>query len=141
MKILRMISLSIGFAGLFVSVIVLMQAPESVQALPPRPEPKETKTHIKGGFIQLTVDGATSEVWTAVQWQGNEGDWHLVDGWQGSSNAENEVKWYVAKDDLGGGPFRWLIYDAPDGNLLVTSDPFDLPEQAGETIEVGMALP
>jgi len=51
------------------------------------------------------------------------------------------VRWYVGKEDLGSGPFRWLVYDAQDGRLLATSDLFDLPERAGQTVEVAIMLP
>ncbi len=141
MKILRMIGLSIGLAGLLIAAFLVIQAPESVQALPPRPEPKAEKNQIKGGFIELTVSGSTSDVWTAVQWQDNDGNWILVDGWQGSTNAENQVLWYVAKENLGEDPFRWMVYDAPDGSLLAASDPFELPERAKQTVFVEVVLP
>lgn len=142
MKILRRIIYSVGLAGLLLAALIAIQTPHAVQALPIRPEPTECKTPIKGGFIELAVDGATSEVWTAVQWQDpHTGDWHLVDGWRGSTNADHEVRWYVGQDDLGSGPFRWLVYDAHDGNMLITSDLFDLPEQSGQTIAVSVTLP
>ncbi len=144
MKLLRTIGLSIGIAGLLIAAFAALQTPKAVQALPPRPEPmtnNETPTPAKGGFIVLTVDGAASDVWTTIQWQDDDGDWHLVDGWQGHTNAENEVKWYVAKDNLGSGPFRWLVYDESCGSLLARSDPFDLPGQSRQTVRVDVALP
>ena len=141
MKVLRIIGLSIGLAGLLMVAIMVIQAPGSVVALPPRPEPKAEKALIKGGFIELTVSGATNDVWTAVQWQDIDGNWILVDGWQGYTDADNQVLWFVAKENLGEGPFRWLLYDAEDGNLLTTSAPFDLPERAKQTVSVEVILP
>lgn len=143
MKILRIIGLSIGLAVLLTAVLVVMQSPQAVQALPPRPEPtnEAPKIKVQGGFIELTVDEATDDVWTAVQWQDNDGNWILVDGWQGSTDAESQVRWYVAKENLGDGPFRWLVYSEQDGDLLVTSDSFDMPERAQQTVEVGVVVP
>ena len=143
MRVLRVALLSIGLVGLLMAALMAMPDPETAQALPPRPtQPAiNAPTHIMGGFITLTTVGATNETWTAIQWQDANGDWHLVDGWQGTPNSDNEVHWYVGPENLGSGPFRWQVYDVPNGEILATSDSFDLPTQAGETEAIIVTVP
>ncbi len=76
-------------------------------------------------------DGA----WSVVQWQGEDGLWHDVAGWRGTIN-EGLRGWKVLPKDFGTGPFRWLVMDAPDGNVLATSAPFTLPTENGEQVNV-----
>jgi hypothetical protein len=81
-------------------------------------------------------------VWTVVEWQDDKDDWFVVAGWQGGLDAiaQGEAgwigtkEWWVGKEDLGTGPFRWKIYEYAGGPLLVTSEPFPLPEEAGKTL-------
>lgn len=144
MKQLRIVLLSIGLAGLLMVGLVTIRAPKTAQALPPRPTPIPTVAQpaITGGFIELTIDGEIDEVWTAVQWQDpNTGDWHPVDGWQGTPNSDNEVRWYVGQEDLDSGPFRWLVYDAPDGNVLAIGEAFQLPKHAGQMVVIEITIP
>jgi hypothetical protein len=77
------------------------------------------------------------EVWTAVQWQDRWGVWHDVWGWQGTldemlSGEVGAKVWWVAKSDLGKGPFRWLVYGSKSGSLVDWSEPFYLPATSGE---------
>lgn len=82
-----------------------------------------------------------------VQWQ-EKGDWHDVTGWQGTldqiqpgANGFTGIKgWWVAEDDLGTGPFRWVVYHGPGGAPLGTSEPFDLPERTGQSVIVELSL-
>lgn len=105
--------------------------------LPPRPTGTPASTPIEpaieGGFIQLQVSDVAAAGWTAVQWQDNAKNWHTVDGWQGTLEANGQMSWYVGPENLGRGPFRWLIFDAPEGKLLLKSDSFFLPDHALET--------
>jgi len=93
-----------------------------------------------GGFIYLHVQSARQELWTVVQWQDGSGDWHDVEGWQGTlDDIQNEIGykvWWVAKSGLGTGPFRWLVYQSKGGRLLATSEPFYLPGFKGGTVMV-----
>lgn len=81
-------------------------------------------------------------VWTVIEWQDDKGDWFVVTGWQGNLDAiaQGEAgwigtkEWWVGHENLGTGPFRWKIYEYSGGPLLVTSEPFDLPEEAGKTL-------
>lgn len=147
MKHVRIALFSFGLAGLLLAALLAMQAPSAAQALPPRPTeapPTAAPPEVTGGFIVLTInmDEPTNDVWTAVEWQDPHTDvWHLVDGWQGAPNANHEVRWYVGQEDLGSGPFRWLVYDAPEGDLLATSETFMLPEHARQTVAVVATLP
>jgi hypothetical protein len=144
MKQLQILLLSVGLAGLIMVGLMTLQAPQTAQALPPRPTvvpPDAAQPEVTGGFITLVIDGTMNEMWTAVQWQDHNNSWHLVDGWQGTPNADNDVRWYVGQANLGSGPFRWLVYDAPDGNLLATSEAFMLPEHARQTVTISVALP
>ena len=109
-----------------------------------------------GGRIQLQAqfspawpwdDVHWQSLWTVVQWYDAAGNWHNVDGWQGSLDTieQKEVgwvgqkEWWAGQEILGAGPFRWLVY-GQDGQLLATSDVFALPELPGGTITVALSL-
>lgn len=81
-------------------------------------------------------------VWTTIQWHDGQDTWYDVAGWQGNLDAiaQGEAgwvgtkEWWAGEKDLGTGPFRWKIYEYQGGPLLVTSEPFYLPESAGNTL-------
>ncbi len=89
--------------------------------------------------INLHVTAQKSNLWSVVQWQDTTGAWHNVENWQGALNSGGKIRWWVAEKDYGSGPFRWAIFDAPDGNLLGVSDVFFLPNQ-GESINISITL-
>jgi len=104
--------------------------------LPPLPE-RPVFSEPDGGWIAVRVwdapEGVTyAEVWTVVQWQDGLGDWHDVEAWQGQPDVENEKLWFVAEEDLGKGPFRWVAYVG--GEELGASEAFDLPAVCDETV-------
>lgn len=90
--------------------------------------PEATNTHI----ALQTPDGWAGK-WTVVQWQDGLGTWHDVEGWMGEISNENLVVWTVLPTEQGSGPFRWLVYTAPEGDLLSCSDPFYAPSLLGDT--------
>ncbi len=66
-------------------------------------------------------------------------------GWQGGLNDivigedrefVGKQVWWVAEEDLGRGPFRWLVYKGEEGKLLATSEPFYLPDSSGGAVTV-----
>jgi hypothetical protein len=83
-------------------------------------------------------------LWTGVQWQDAAGAWHDVEGWQGALDEAyrgvGKKTWAVADGHLGGGPYRWLIYARPDGDVVMTSRPFYLPSAAGDVYEVNVPI-
>jgi hypothetical protein len=127
--------------------------------LPPRPTSKPTTAAppstqpLVGGFIELQLQPSQEDVWavfpwqglwTIIQWQDAFGDWHGVEGWRG---ALDEIKdgvgtklWWVAEADLRKGPFRWVVYENPGGDLLATSESFYLPGATGERVTVEVPL-
>jgi hypothetical protein len=82
------------------------------------------------------------DVWTVIEWYDGQNTWYPVAGWQGNLDAIAQSdagwmgtkEWWVGKDDLGTGPFRWKIYEYSGGPLLVASEPFTLPEESGKTL-------
>jgi len=128
--------------------------------LPPLPLPPDrvSPSTFTGGFIQLQAtfpqtwpwDSAHWEdLWTAVQWLDEWGHWRDVEGWQGSldevtrqadGTVVGQKTWWVARGDLGKGPFRWQVYRSPGGALMHTSETFDLPSQRHETTAVEITL-
>jgi hypothetical protein len=86
-------------------------------------------------------------LWTAVEWQDPEGNWHAVAGWQGTLDevgvedgaVVGRKTWWVDEGNLGAGPFRWVVRH--QGEELGVSDPFSLPAlRKGRTVvEVGLA--
>lgn len=120
-------------AMLFLTIGAGIMAPA---ALPPRPTPAPAATGDKGGIIELQIEGMTTPLWTEVEWQGGNGQWHLVDGWRGTIEPERPLQWWVGAENLGEEAFRWQIYDAKGGALLATSETFDLPVANRQTVSV-----
>jgi hypothetical protein len=108
----------------------------------------------KGGVIELLAGLPSSgtvrlrEVFTVVQWQDGNGDWHDVEGWRGQPDnivGRTALKtWWVSEDDLGTGPFRWRVFwdvyvdVSPSTARVMDSSPFYLPD-AGRTVVVEMS--
>ena len=112
--------------------------------LPPRSTPEPQAVYPpsnSGGFIELQIKGETlSGPWTVIQWKDHLGDWHTVEGWQGKPLEDGRVLWWVQHSDLSKGPFRWMVYSRPGGQLLAQSTPFYLPHVDGEVIKIEVTL-
>ena len=148
MKYKALIVLMVGL------VLVLSLYPAASQAssplvLPPRPEDpncckvgeEEDDGQPAGAYIILhAAQGATTGVWTVVQWQDSAGGWHDVEGWRGTLDGHDIKSWWVHPKDFGTGPFRWLVSQGEGGKLLATSDSFYLPDTEGETLWVEVSL-
>jgi len=91
-----------------------------------------------GGHIELCVRPAQAGLWTIVQWQDDLGDWHDIEGWQGTLDGGKKV-WWVAPADSGKGPFRWVVYQGQRGKLLARSESFYLP-YVGQTVRIDVSL-
>ena len=84
------------------------------------------------------------DLWTVSQWRDHRGYWHDVEGWQGTldevQGGVGKKVWWVDEADLDRGPFRWLVYQERNGNLLAASDFFYLPSDVGrvEVVEVAV---
>jgi len=124
----------------------MTQAAPPISPLPSRPAPVADEDDEEddddeddepvGAHIELQVQSAPSGVWTMVQWQNSAGIWHDVKGWRGTLDEAGKRVWWVAWTDFGKGPFRWAVYQSPDGDLLAESESFYLPNSAGETITI-----
>jgi len=142
---------------LFAGVLppVLAQAAPPVASLPPRPAPifpprptapvppsegDEKDDEPIGATIELQVQSAPNGIWAVVQWQDSEGTWHDVEGWRSSLDQGDKKRWWVAGADFNKGPFRWVIYQDPGGDLLANSNAFYLPGSAGETMSIEVPL-
>jgi hypothetical protein len=147
-----------------VAIGLLPVLAHAAPALPPRPTPPLTPTPTPtpaiissglpsgGGAIELLVQPQANlwavvywqDLWTVVQWQDHSGAWHDVEGWRGTldevANGVGTKIWWVARADLGKGPFRWLIYRSHGGRLLATSQAFQLPGYDGVIIGVGVSV-
>ena len=134
--------------------------PPPLPTMTPTPAPRPTSPlppPVTGGLIELQAqfpqtwpwdEAHWQALWTVVQWQ-DKGNWYDVEGWQGTldeaafdatGNVVGKKMWWVAKGDLGTGPFRWQVYRSQGGRLLVTSDTFDLPEAVNRITVVEVAL-
>jgi len=91
-----------------------------------------------GAYIELAPSPGRAGLWAGVQWQNEAGHWYDVEGWQGTLPGSS--RWWVAPQDFGTGPFRWVIYADRGGPVLGTSAPFSLPHAAGETMWVPVNL-
>lgn len=77
--------------------------------------------------IRLVAGVLHNRGWSVVQWQGTDGVWHDVDGWQGT--VENGFKqWRVAPRHYGQGPFRWVVWNQDRTRVVAVSNPFILPD-------------
>ena len=135
----------IGFLAIAILYISLPISAEA--ALPPRPTltptpaPAATPTPVAQAPlpVQETLllyagpgyDGA----WAVVQWQGSDGVWHDVEGWQAHVRG-GQVRWRVAEKDFDTGPFRWVVYDKEGGRLRAMSASFTLPTSDSQTVTV-----
>ncbi len=119
-----------------VSVVSLVWMAQVVLALPPRPDPGAP---VKGASIELHVEGLEPDMWAVVQWLDGLGEWHDVDGWRGELE-EQRVTWWVSPEHFGDGPFRWMVYRGSDGEVLATSESFDLPAGHGHLTRVAVLI-
>jgi hypothetical protein len=132
-------------------LLLLAGAPVRAQGpLPPRMSPSSGGGGGGGGvhgggeppgaYIELDLQGATADVWTVLQWQDGAGRWYDIEQWRGTLDANGRKKWWVAAKDFGTGPFRWVVTQGPDGPVLATSLPFNMPSEAYETVRIEGAL-
>lgn len=130
--------------ALVVSATTLFAAPVTPQDLPDRP-PEATavpdaviKSSPAGAKIMLQLDPEAYRNWTQMEWQDPYTEtWHPVDGWRGHVDQTGQVVWWISGNDLGKGPFRWLVYESEEAKQLVTqSDAFYLPEQNNQLLEI-----
>lgn len=151
----------LGVLVAFALVPGLARAEPSLPPRPPTPTPQyvpqpapvgaslELQAHFPATWPWAQVHWQSP--WTVVQWQDGWGAWHDVEGWQGTldevtvsgEDVVGQKTWWVAKADLGKGPFRWVVYLARGDRLLGTSEPFDLPGSVGAVtaVEVWLADP
>ncbi|HQE93732.1 MAG TPA: hypothetical protein PLH19_02460 [Anaerolineae bacterium] len=113
------------------------------------PWPPSTITSRPGALIWLRVQSETTvplpaTLWTVVQWQDAQGDWHDVEGWRGTLDevAKNEGRkvWWLPADLFGAGPFRWVVYAPHGGAMLAISPAFYLPTATGQRTMVTVTL-
>lgn len=142
----RRLTVSIGSLIAMVLLSGYLLEPAAVDALPPRPTPaitpmplpkapKPMSPPLRLSHIRLLVAPAQEGLWSVVEWQGADGEWHVVDGWQGTIDGGSK-RWAVHERNFGEGPFRWVVYDSPAGRVMDTSVTFVLPHSAGEELIV-----
>jgi hypothetical protein len=153
------VRLAVLIIGVLCVLMVVSSLMTPVRALPPRPTPSptplsspESQRHSSaGGYIELHAQfpktGLTypwQDLWTVVQWQGEQGYWYNVEGWQGTLDEVTSIAgtklWWVSKFDLGKGPFRWRVYRWKGGWLLAESEPFYLPSSINAKLIVDVEL-
>jgi hypothetical protein len=150
-----------GWATLIVAGVCVLLAvaslpshPQVALAGPPRPTPHPKPARAPasapiGATIALALRFGPlwpqagipwQDLWTVVQWQDGWGNWHDVEGWQGTPDGivdgEGRKVWWLSRELLGQGPFRWAIYHARGGELLTISEPFYLPTAPCQLLRV-----
>jgi hypothetical protein len=148
-KELPMITLTCAI--LFISLLTWTMGPAPVAeaGLPPRSTPSPAPSRDKGkdkddggpigAWLELQAADALAGEWSEVQWQNSAGAWENVDGWQGSLDEAGRCRWWVAAQDFGSGPFRWVVTRGKGGPVLGTSGPFHLPASANQVLQVEVA--
>jgi lysophospholipase L1-like esterase len=76
--------------------------------------------------LHVPVEGI--RLWTVVQWQDQQGNWHDVSDWSGELELNGTIRWWISADDYNKGPFRWVVSNEPDGPVLAVSPEFYLPD-------------
>lgn len=144
--------IKVAFALVFISLLAwaLWLTPVAEAGLPtrdtPTPTPVQSKDKDKkdhgpiGAWLELQALAAPAGAWGVVQWQNELGDWYNADGWQGSLDESGGRSWWVAEKDFGSGPFRWVITQGKSGPALGTSELFNLPSGANETVRVNVVV-
>ncbi|MBN1979815.1 MAG: hypothetical protein JW918_20670 [Anaerolineae bacterium] len=149
----------VAVGGALLALALLLAVAQPVlAALPPRPSAEDPGQGASGGgAIALHArfgpawpwdEAHWQNVWTVVQWQDERSAWHDVEGWQGTLDdvaiADGAVTghktWWVGAEDLGKGPFRWVVYRGEGGAPLATSEPFGLPAFARQVVQVDVSL-
>ncbi len=92
-----------------------------------------------GGTLILQAYNAPANSWTVVQWQDANDNWHDVSSWS-SQITDGYVGWWVAPENYGTGPFRWLLLDSIDGEQLSVSESFNLPGYAKDVVLIEIKL-
>jgi hypothetical protein len=143
-----------GFVCILLAIVLPPLPAQSapISPLPPRPAPAfpprpttpvplaDEDDEPVGAYIELQAQGAPDGVWTVIQWQDSARAWHDVEGWRSTLDEGGRRVWWVAGADFGTGPFRWAVYQSPDGDLLAESETFYLPNSAGETVTIEVSL-
>jgi hypothetical protein len=130
--------------GLLLTTILWFALASPVVAeLPPRPpiEPKHEQPQPQGAAIRLWIENSAPSLWTEIQWQDTQGNWHKVDGWRGTLDDDNTKQWWVGPEIFAAGPFRWLVYDTEGGTLVASSLEFYLPVTNRQLIDILLTLP
>lgn len=139
-----LVFLAISATLLVVSVPVGAFPPRPPRVFPapttvPTPEVNTSFSTVDGGFIRLRLSTANPTLSAVVQWQDANGNWHSVSGWR-SELSEELVKWEVNPNDFGKGPFRWMIYERSQNNVIAVSDNFFLPASYQQVVDIYMSL-
>ena len=123
--------------SVILTIVLLVSLCVSARAeLPPR---HTTDTDPATASINLYAPAAPLHAWTAVQWQDMDGEWHTVEGWQGTLDEEYRISWWLGEEHFGQGPFRWLIFDNEGGEMLFRSQTFYMPSHRLEEIHVAIS--
>lgn len=129
------------------SALPIRPTPFSATATPTPPSPTATPFEYKqavseatGAFIELRVQPPLSGLWTAVQWRDASGIWYTIEGWQGALESDGTKTWWLPGTLFGYGPFRWVVYDEPGGDIISISESFYLPRSANRIISMDVLL-
>ena len=144
---------------LALALLPLVALAAELPPLPPPPPLPAQARPITGATLELQVQFSQVWPWATVPWQdlwtvvqrqkSIGGDWCDVAGWQGGLDGvavgtDGEITgqkaWWVAKEDLGRGTYRWLVYEGEGGDLLAASDPFYPPDASGRPVTVEVPL-
>ena len=127
------------WTGIVVLGVMLIGWPQPAAQAGTLPPPRATLTPTPqpagpvGTYIELRLPTDNINLWTVVQWQDRDGNWHDVESWRGVLNEIHEHKgdktWWVLPGEYGHGPCRWLVYERSGGRLLATSRSFYLPTE------------
>ncbi|MFO7540280.1 MAG: hypothetical protein R6X32_19740 [Chloroflexota bacterium] len=153
-KSITYLTIAIVFGFLFLGFAYAGANANTTPDLPPRPtgdptpEPEQpvppaqpVVIHPQGGFISLSMAAPSPDYWVTIQWYDGKGEWYTVSGWQGNFDHKGEVVWWVAPENMGQGPFRWVVLSAEvNGRPVTISDEFYLPTDPLQTVRLDVSL-
>lgn len=125
----------------FALLVAMALVTPASASLPPRPTAAPPR--IVGGWIELRAQNGKAQ-WTLVQWQDSAGNWVNVEAWRGAfdavTNGVGVKTWWVDQALFGATPYRWVVYDPTNNQVVAASAPFNLPIENKQTVSTALTL-
>lgn len=82
--------------------------------------------------VSMRILSHPPKIWSELQKQDESGVWHLIEDSGKGVGGKGLIDWKVAFNELGDGPYRWIIYSEKDGYPVALSETFYFPTNKGD---------